>query len=110
MAQRKFDPEALEEFMRVVRDQLLKPLEDELQPLMLEGGALNKEPAFGDLEGSKTALDAYKRFHEGTWANVEATRAAYYGMLKTLQDSIDLSDEAESMNVAETSSYENELN
>ena len=109
MAQRKFDPEALEEFMRVVREKLLKPLEDELQPLMLEGGALNKEPAFGDLDGSKTALDTYKRFHQGTWDNVEATRAAYYGILKTLQDSIDLGDEAESMNVSETSSYANEL-
>ncbi|WP_026923450.1 hypothetical protein [Glycomyces arizonensis] len=109
MTQRKFDPEALEEFMRVVREDLLKTLEDELEPLMQEGGSLNKEPAFGQLEGSNTARQAYSTFHSGTWTNLESIRAAYYGMLKTLQDSIDLHEEGESMNVSETTSYENEL-
>lgn len=109
MAQRKFDPEALEEFMRVVRENLLKTLEEDLQPLMQEGGPLNKEPAFGHLAGSDAAREAYTAFHSGTWANLESIRAAYYGMIKTLQDSIDLHEEGENMNVTETTNYENEL-
>ncbi|WP_205326013.1 hypothetical protein [Glycomyces sp. YM15] len=105
---RVLDPEALRAFRDVAQAQL-DYIEDVLIPKMRTGEVLGVEPGFGLLESSEQARKAYGDFHKLTWDNLQALRKDLTGMVKTLNDSADLSEEAEDTNVQETSAYENDL-
>lgn len=108
MAERVLDPDALRTFRNVAQAQL-DFIEDVLIPRMRTGEALGVEPGFGLLDSSAAARETYKIFHEQTWENLQDLRRNLTGIIKTLNDSADLSEEAEDINVEETSSYDNDL-
>jgi hypothetical protein len=105
---RVLDPEALRAFRDVTQAQL-DYIESALIPKMRTGQVLGVEPAFGLLDSSDAARDAYGQFHKLTWENLQAVRKDLTGIIKTLNDSAELSEEAEDTNVQETSAYENDL-
>lgn len=105
---RVLDPEALRAFRDVAQAQL-DYIEDVLIPRMRTGEPLGVEPGFGLLDSSKTARGAYGEFHKLTWNNIQGLRKDLTGIIKTLNDSANLSEEAEDINVQETSAYENDL-
>lgn len=91
---RQIDSDALRAYRDLVQIQLEK-LEDELIPQLRQSGPLGKLPAFGTMEGASTATSSYTQFHEGTWNNLQSLREALNGIIKTLNDSGDLSDESD---------------
>lgn len=105
---RVLDPEALRAFRDVAQAQL-DYIEDVLIPRMRTGEELGVEPGFGLLDSSETARKAYGEFHKQAWGNLQTLRKDLTGIVKTLNDSANLSEEAEDINVQETSAYENDL-
>ncbi|WP_025272902.1 hypothetical protein [Haloglycomyces albus] len=95
--ERKFDEEYLREWIELLDGQREK-LENELQPMMQDGGDLHKEPAFGYMDGSNTARTNYGEFHSTVWSNLEKIRKTIYGLQESLQKSIDNSGSAEDAN------------
>ncbi|MCC3765181.1 hypothetical protein K3N28_19160 [Glycomyces sp. TRM65418] len=107
MAERVIDPEALEEYRAVVREQL-----DHLDSIItrLENGQpLGRLPAFGQLDASVTARQNYTTFHETTWTNLQNLRESLHGMINTLNDSAELAEEADTDAQAEMLDYESQL-
>lgn len=101
---RVLDPQALEDYRTIIREQI-DFLETELIPMLRPDADLGKMPAFGFLPSSETARSNYEGFHTTTWDNLQMLREALYGMIKTLNDSAELSDEAESENVTDMGEY-----
>lgn len=91
---REIDSDALRAYRDTVQAQLDK-LEDELIPQLENGQNLGRLPAFGQMDGSETARTNYTTFHEGTWDNLQSLREAFNGIITTLNDSGDLSDESD---------------
>jgi hypothetical protein len=108
VATRKLDPEALNAYRTVAREQLDK-LEQELIPMLENGKELGKMPAFGRLEGAEAARTNYGEFHSTTWENLQDLREALHGVIKTLTDSGNLSEESEEENVTDINSYDDAL-
>ncbi|WP_030144249.1 hypothetical protein [Glycomyces sp. NRRL B-16210] len=108
MAKRVLDPEALRKYRNITQAQL-DFVEDVLIPKLRTGEVLGNEPGFGLLDSSEAARESYKVYHKQTWDNLQDLRKNLTGIIKTLNDSADLSEEAEEINVDETSSYENDL-
>lgn len=108
MPERVLDPEALRAFRDVAQAQL-DYIEDVLIPKLKTGEVLGVEPGFGLLDSSEAARTAYQTFHEQTWNNFQDLRRNLVGIINTLNDSADLSEEAEEINVGETTSYDNDL-
>lgn len=109
MAERKFDPEALREFQRAVREELLDPLEDTLMPMFKGDAVLGREPRWGELQSAQNAKQTYSEFHSTTWQSLEQARKDLYGMLERLDESIELHEDAEGANFAEQNDYEAQL-
>ena len=105
---RVLDPESLRAFRDVAQAQL-DYIETALIPRMKTGQTLGVEPAFGLLDSSQAAISTYGEFHKQTWNNLQSLRKDLTGIIKTLNDSADLSEEAEDINVQETSAYQNDL-
>lgn len=105
---RKLDPEALSAYRTIVRAQL-DTLEEQLVPMLENGQELGKMPAFGQMDGSRSARQNYEAFHKTTWDNLQDLREAMHGMIKTLNESGDLSDESEEANVTDMDTMEDEL-
>jgi hypothetical protein len=103
MAERVIDTEALEEYRTLVREQL-DHLES-LIPRMEHGQRLGLLPAFGQLDASATARTNYEAFHQTTWDNLQDLREALHGMIKTLNDSADLAEEADETSAGEMDGY-----
>ena len=103
MAEREIDSEALSDYRKMIREQL-DHLE-ELIPKLENGQPLGRLPAFGRLDSSETARTNYQTFHQTTWDNLQDLREALYGMIKTLNKSAELSDEAEEANSDELDGY-----
>jgi hypothetical protein len=102
---REIDSDALRAYRDIIQAQL-DTLEGELIPQMENGQKLGKLPAFGTMDGAVTAKDSYARFHEGTWDNLQALREALNGIITTLNDSGDLSDESDDVTA---NSFDSEL-
>jgi hypothetical protein len=107
MAERVIDTEALEEYRTLVREQL-DHLES-LIPRLENGQRLGLLPAFGQLDASATARTNYETFHSTTWNNLQDLREALNGMITTLNDSAELSDESDQAAVDEMGGYEDQL-
>lgn len=107
MAERVIDSEALEEYRTVVREQL-DHLES-LIPRLENGQRLGLLPAFGQLDASATARTNYETFHSTTWNNLQDLREALNGMITTLNDSAELSDESDQAAEDEMGGYEDLL-
>ncbi|GAB3656114.1 hypothetical protein [Glycomyces tarimensis] len=93
MAERVVDAQALEDYRNIVRAQL-EHLES-IIPVLQNGEPLGRMPAFGQMQGSDTARDNYTQFHETTWNNLQDLREAMYGMIRTLNESAELSEESD---------------
>ncbi|GAB3649335.1 hypothetical protein [Glycomyces tarimensis] len=107
MAARELDTEALEEYRTIVREQL-----DHLEsiiPRLEKGQRLGRLPAFGQLDSAATARANYETFHETTWNNLQDLRQSLHGIIKTLNDSAELSEESDQAAATEMDSYANEL-
>jgi hypothetical protein len=102
---REIDSDALRAYRDLVQAQL-DTLEDELIPQLRNGGVLGKMPAFGSMDGAGTARTNYTAFHEGTWNNLQAIRESLNGIITTLNDSGDLSDQSDEVTA---SSFDSEL-
>ncbi|MFB9662865.1 hypothetical protein ACFQS3_21865 [Glycomyces mayteni] len=107
MAERTLDTEALQEYKDLIQEQLDHL--DDIIPRLKKGQVLGRLPAFGQLDASATARTNYETFHSTTWENLQNLRVALSGMMETLQDSVDLSDESDDAVVADMNNYENEL-
>lgn len=107
MAERTLDTEALQEYKTLIQEQLDHL--DDIIPRLKKGQVLGRLPAFGQLDASATARTNYETFHSTTWDNLQNLRVSLSGMMETLQDSIDLSDESDDAAVNEMNSYEGEL-
>lgn len=105
---RQIDSDALRAYRDTVQAQLEK-LETELIPQLENGQKLGRLPAFGRLDGADAARSSYETFHEGTWDNLQSLREALNGIIKTLNDSGDLSDESDEITTTEMSGYGSEL-
>lgn len=107
MAERVIDPEALEEYRALIREQL-----DHLEtivPRLENGQSLGRAPAFGQMDASEAAHTSYAQFHQTTWDNLQDLREALHGMIKTLNDSADLAEEADQAGEDEINRYESAL-
>lgn len=107
MAERVIDPEALEEYRTLIREQL-----DHLEtiiPKLEKGQSLGRAPAFGQMDASKTAHESYGQFHQTTWDNLQDLREALHGMIKTLNDSAELAEESDQAAEDELNRYESQL-
>ncbi|MEU6249644.1 hypothetical protein [Glycomyces sp. NPDC047010] len=107
MAERTLDTEALQEYKDLIQEQLDHL--DDIIPRLKKGQVLGRLPAFGQLDASATARTNYETFHSTTWENLQNLRVSLSGMMETLQDSVDLSDESDDAVVADMNNYENEL-
>ncbi|RRR98258.1 hypothetical protein [Glycomyces terrestris] len=107
MAAREIDTEAIQEYKALIQEQLDHL--DEIIPRLKKGQVLGRLPAFGQLDASATARTNYETFHSTTWDNLQNLRVALSGMMATLQDSADLSEESDDAAVTELNSYEGEL-
>ena len=107
MAERVIDPEALEEYRTLVREQL--DLLESIIPRLENGQSLGRAPAFGQMDASKAAHESYAQFHQTTWDNLQDLRGALHGMIKTLNDSADLAEEADQAGEDEMDRYAAEL-
>ncbi|MCC3763918.1 hypothetical protein K3N28_12670 [Glycomyces sp. TRM65418] len=102
---REIDSDALRAYRDLVQTQLEK-LEDELIPKLRSGQELGRMPAFGSMDGAPQARTNYTAFHEGTWNNLQAIRESLHGIITTLNDSGDLSDESDEVTA---NSFDSEL-
>ncbi|GAA1695995.1 hypothetical protein GCM10009830_49680 [Glycomyces endophyticus] len=85
MAERVFDPEAVEEY-RVFLLGLLDQLEGQVVPV-LAAGTLSRAPAFGTAPGAAdNAAGQYQEFHEATWRHLQYLRGALHGMESALAE------------------------
>ena len=109
MAERKFDPEAVREFQRAVREKILDPIEDTLMPMFKDDQPLSREPRFGQLQSAGDAKSKYGEYHAATWQALEQLRKNCYGMLDKLDESIEANDASEDANVSEMQTYEGQL-
>ncbi|WP_205324753.1 hypothetical protein [Glycomyces sp. YM15] len=107
MAERTIDPEALEEYRAVIREQL--DLLDAIVGRLENGQPLGRLPAFGQLDGAVSARQHYTTFHETTWTNLQNLRESLHGMITTLNDSAELAEEADTDAEAEMLDYESQL-
>ncbi|THV42576.1 hypothetical protein [Glycomyces buryatensis] len=107
MAAREIDTEALEEYRSVVRDQL--ELLDSIITKLENGQPLGRLPAFGQLDASVTAKQNYETFHETTWTNLQNLRESLHGMITTLNDSAELSEEADAAAESDLNDYDSAL-
>jgi hypothetical protein len=103
MTTRKLDSDALRTYRNTVQS-LLETLEDQLIPRLENGNELGRMPAFGYLQSSETAKSNYETFHSTTWENLQSLREAMHGIIKTLNESGDLSDESDEQSAAEIES------
>lgn len=104
---REIDSEALGEYRTIVQEQLEHL--DTIIPRLKNGNALGRLPAFGQLDASTTARTNYETFHQTTWENLQNLRAALGGMMQTLDDSAELSDDSDEESASEMENYESEL-
>lgn len=109
MPDRELDPAALRAFRDVAEAQLAFVEGEMIIGKMKTGQILGNEPGFGLLDNSKTARDQYKEFHEQTWNNLQDLRKNLIGIINTLNDSADLSEESEDLNVQESAAIEDGL-
>jgi len=107
MAEREIDPEALEEYRTLIREQL--DLLESIIPRLENGQSLGRAPAFGQLDASATAHTNYATFHQTTWDNLQDLREALHGMIKTLNDSADLAEESDQASADEMDGYDSLL-
>ncbi|MEU5871838.1 hypothetical protein AB0A73_09795 [Glycomyces sp. NPDC047369] len=88
MANRAFDPAALERYRQFLGD-LIDELESDIVP-SLRDGALKKAPAFGTSPGAtEHAAAEYADFHATTWRNLQYLRGTLHGLRAGLQSAID---------------------
>ncbi|GAA2319056.1 hypothetical protein GCM10009853_091410 [Glycomyces scopariae] len=104
---REIDPEAIQEYKTLIQEQLDHL--DTIIPRLKKGEVLGRLPAFGQLDASAGARTNYETFHSTTWDNLQNLRVSLSGMMETLQDSADQSDESDDAVIADMNSYESEL-
>lgn len=92
---RKFDPEAVEEFKAYIEEKL-KDLDEDVVPHMKGGGVLTKGPAFGLIEAGST--EKYNTFYREVFNDIQEVRGNYCAILRGLQAALDGNDVSEAMN------------
>ncbi|MCH7231066.1 hypothetical protein L0U85_09405 [Glycomyces sp. L485] len=105
---RQLDSEALRAYRDIVQAQLEK-LEEEVVPQLESSGKLGKMPAFGTMDGADAARTNYTAFHEGVWNSLQGLREALNGVINTLNDSGDLSDESDEVAAADMDAVDSNL-
>ena len=107
MAATEIDPQALEEYRTVVREQL--DFLETIIPRMEKGNVLGRMPAFGRLDAAQTARVNYQTFHETTWNNLQDLRQSLEGMITGLNDSAELAEENDQNSADEINAYGDDL-
>lgn len=107
MAQRILDPAYLEAY----RDQIVERLNFVTTKLELlrTDGELGVEPAFGLLDSSQAARQAYAVAHEETWNNLQKLRADLYGAIVTINESLGVHTSAEELNLIEFAANQSDV-
>ncbi|THV42266.1 hypothetical protein [Glycomyces buryatensis] len=104
MAQRVLDPEYLEAYRQQLVDRL--NFVTEKCELLRSGNQLGVEPGFGLLDSSQESRRQYTDTHEVLWDNLQKLRVDLYGAIVTINESLGVHTDAEELNIAEVSSFE----
>ncbi|MFC4334436.1 hypothetical protein [Salininema proteolyticum] len=86
--ERHVEPDALRQYATLAQSQL-DIIEQDLIPRLRREGALGKEPAFGALDQSQSAITQYADMHQTAWSNLQNFRKNLYGLLDVIQASLD---------------------
>lgn len=86
MSGRRFDPEAADEFISFLREEMATIQNSVIESYFKNGGPLGRMPAFGVGGNSQSLLGDYTRFHSGAWTDIQNLLASYQGIIDALDD------------------------
>jgi hypothetical protein len=101
MSDRRFDPEAAEEFIAFLRDEIDTINTRILDAYFASGKPLSKLPAFGIGGDSTNLTGKYTQFHGGVWSDLKSLVASYEGFIEALEQTIETNAESEAVTTAE---------
>lgn len=102
MAERKFDPEAVADFQRILKDDLAY-IEETIIPRMRDGD-LSHMPAFG-LEGVAGKVSEYQTSFSSIWTDIQYIKVTIKKMLEALDEVVEEEADTEDVNVAEIDQF-----
>ncbi|GAB4002866.1 hypothetical protein GCM10029992_42390 [Glycomyces albus] len=101
---RRFDPEAVDEFISFLRDEIELVQNEIVEGYFKNGGALGRMPAFGIGAESDSLRERYATFHTGVWGDLQDLLASYHGFIDALEQVKEANAETEDATGAEIES------
>ncbi|WP_026932080.1 hypothetical protein [Glycomyces tenuis] len=97
---RIFAPEAADEFISFLREEITRIQTDVIEEYF-EDGPLARMPAFGIGEGADNLRLDYTRLHAGVWGDIQDLLASYQAFIDALEEIKEANAETEDLNAAD---------
>lgn len=100
MSERQFDPEAVDEFISYLQEEMTNLQDSAIGDYFQGDGPLRRMPAFGVGGSADTLRTEYTRFHSGSWTDIQDLLSSYQGFIDALEEIKEANADTEDANAA----------